>query len=228
MLGGRAPSEESVQEPFEARMKQLNLILAAVFGAMVAWLAVRSRGPASAPIPAEAPRTAVVEAAAGTGAGEPQIDPGSLRRSTAPPGGGAVEEPTGERVSAAVRVEAGLAENRARLFEALREKHDPKLAELVQMLAEHKLDTPEIAASAWVLADNWGVFAQGEAGARRRIEDKEMFDKLARTRREILIDVPEAELKQVVGGDVESAVLRKIEEIGRKHPPGEKMRKRGF
>ncbi len=209
-------------------MKFGNLLLAAILGAALAWLLLRSRVADPAPsATAPAAPSGVAEAAGPpvtAVAPDQVIDSATFRRASGAVGGGGAESL--DRITPEPSPGPGLAEERARLFQALKEKEDPKLAELVEMLAEHRLNTAAVSASAWVLADNWGIYSQGEAEARKRIEDPEMFARLAQTRREILIEMPEAELKSVVGGPVDAVILRKIEEIGRKHPPAEKERQR--
>jgi hypothetical protein len=116
---------------------------------------------------------------------------------------------------------------RAALYQTLSAETNAVLAEVEAALRPFQASDPATLASAWTLANNWGIFAKGESTADQRIEDPVMRKQLAELHRRVLIEAAELELKAFLGGSLVSEIQSKLESIGRQHSSSASVRKLG-
>ncbi len=114
---------------------------------------------------------------------------------------------------------------RAALYQTLSAETNAVLAEVEAALRPFQASDPATLASAWTLANNWGIFAKGESTADQRIEDPVMRKQLADLHRRVLVEAAELELKAFLGGSLVSEIQSKLESIGRRHSSSASVRK---
>jgi hypothetical protein len=113
---------------------------------------------------------------------------------------------------------------RTALYQTLSAETNAVLAEVESALRPFQASDPATLASAWTLANNWGIFAKGESTADQRIEDPVMRKQLADLHRRVLIEAAELELKAFLGGSLVSEIQSQLETIGRKHASSSSVR----
>jgi|GEM_PF-2919915 len=114
---------------------------------------------------------------------------------------------------------------REALYQQLLGETNAVLAEVEAALRPFQATDPATLASAWSLANNWGILAKGEATANQRIEDPVMRKQLADLHRRVLVESAEWELRAFLGGTLVTEIQSKLEAIGRQHSSAASVRK---
>lgn len=114
---------------------------------------------------------------------------------------------------------------RESLYQELRSETNAVLDEVEAALRPFQATDPATLATAWTLANNWGIFAKGEATADQRIEDPIMRQQLAALHRRVLVESTEEELRAFFGGELPTEIPALVESIGRKHATSASVRK---
>jgi len=91
------------------------------------------------------------------------------------------------------------------------------LREVEDALRPFQATDPATLATAWTLANNWGILSKGESTAEQRIEDPVMRKQLADLHRRVLVESAESELKAFLGGTLPTELQAKLEAIGRQN-----------
>lgn len=114
---------------------------------------------------------------------------------------------------------------RESLYRELLAETNTALSEIEALLRPLQASDPGTLATAWFLANNWGILARGQATADQRVEDPAMRQQLAELHHRVLVEVGEAELKAFLGGDLSDELRAGLEAIGRKHAASASVRK---
>lgn len=114
---------------------------------------------------------------------------------------------------------------REALYGQLVAETNAALAEVDALLRPLKATDPGTLATAWTLANNWGIYSRGESTADQRVEDPEMRRKLADLHRRVLVESAESELEAFLGTKLTDDLRSGLETIGRKHAASASVRK---
>jgi len=114
---------------------------------------------------------------------------------------------------------------RESLYRELLAESNALLPEIEAALQPFQATNHATIASAWHLANNWGILDRAHAAAQERVEDPVMRDQLATARRRILVEAAESELQALLGSPIPDTLRTTLESIGRKHAASAAPRK---
>lgn len=108
---------------------------------------------------------------------------------------------------------ASLREERLAIHERLKERGDAMLVEIETLFARRGIQDAATVASGWMLAQRRGVYARAIAAAQARIDDPSMRQSLEASQSRILLEEPRAELRTLLGRELEADFLAEIEAV---------------
>jgi hypothetical protein len=114
---------------------------------------------------------------------------------------------------------------RESLYRELLAESNALLPEITAALQPFGATNHATIASAWHLANNWGILDRAHAAAQERVEDPAMRDQLDTARRRILVEAAESELQALLGNPIPDTLRTTLESIGRKHAASAAPRK---
>lgn len=114
---------------------------------------------------------------------------------------------------------------RESLYQELLAETNTLLPEIQAALAPLQTSDPATLATAWSLANNWGIFLKGESTADQRVTNAVLRQELAALHRRVLVDSAQHELRALIGQDIPPEVLTRLENLGRTHLDNARVRK---
>lgn len=198
---------------------RIPLILGALVVLVIAfgWLRPRPNTPAGSPPPASVSPTPPAP---------PAIPPRlTSSRTAAPP---PPEAPIAETLLLPELPPANVEQlrpEREALYQQLHGETNAVLAEVEAALRPFQITDPATLASAWTLANNWGILAHGESTVDQRVEDPVMRKQLSDLHRRVLIERAELDLRALFAGNLPAELPSRLEAIGRQNASSATVRR---
>lgn len=197
-------------------MKRSILLLGGAFALIFAWLVLRRPAPptpsAALPPPVAAPGAVPTEASVEAARAAFHATAVSPRTPSEP-----VEVPPPNLET--------LRPEREALYQELLAETNALLSEVQTALAPLRTTDAATLATAWSLANNWGIFFRGESTVDQRVTNAVLRQELASLHRRVLVEIPQRELRAFIGEEIPAEVLTQLETLGRAHLETAQVRK---